>query len=64
MSNDDAKAAIARMSPEQKIKAIAGSPMPQPAKEKEYAKIEAETGVKASTVLQGTPTIPGGGTSK
>ncbi|MBC8066022.1 MAG: hypothetical protein H7Y17_14410 [Chlorobia bacterium] len=60
MSNDDAKAAIAKMPPEQKIKAIANSPMPGPLKEKEYAKIEAETGVKAKDVLAGSgPGIPG-----
>jgi hypothetical protein len=63
MSNEDAKAAIARMKPEDKIRAIANSPMPGPAKEKEFAKIEAETGVKASDVLQGSgggPPRPGG----
>jgi hypothetical protein len=61
MSRDDAKAAIAKMSPEQKIRAIASSPMPQPEKEKEYAKIESETGVKASDVLQGAGGLPPGG---
>lgn len=62
MSNEDAKAAIAKMSPEQKIRAIANSPMPGPAKEKEYAKIESETGVKASDVLQnGGGAQPGAG---
>lgn len=53
MSNEDAKKAIANLSPEQKIRAIASSPMPGPQKEQEYAKIEAETGVKASEVLKG-----------
>lgn len=63
MSGDDAKNAIARMSPEDKIRAIASSPMPQPEKEKEYAKIEAETGVKAKDVLssKGGAPVPGGG---
>jgi hypothetical protein len=63
MSGDDAKNAIARMSPEDKIRAIASSPMPQAEKEKEYAKIEADSGVKAKDVLNsntGAP-VPGGG---
>lgn len=53
MSNDDAKAAIEKMSPENKIRAIASSPMNQQDKDKKYAEIEAETGVKASDVLGG-----------
>jgi hypothetical protein len=61
MSGSDAKAAIDRMSPEQKIKAIASSPMPGPEKEKEYAKIEAETGVKAADVLKDQMQSPGAG---
>jgi hypothetical protein len=61
MSNDDAKAAIAKMPPEQKIRAIANSPMPGPLKEKEYAKIEKETGVKAADVLKGVGGPPGTG---
>jgi hypothetical protein len=62
MSGDDAKAAINKMSPEQKIKAIASSPMPQAEKDKEFAKIEAESGVKASSVLAGgKPTGTGAG---
>jgi hypothetical protein len=61
MSNEDAKAAIAKMPPEQKIKAIANSPMPGPLKEKEYAKIEKETGVKAADVLKGMGGRPGMG---
>ena len=63
MSGDDAKAAIDKMSPQDKIKAIASSPMPQPEKEKQYADIEAKTGVKAKDVLtgNGTPVAPGGG---
>jgi hypothetical protein len=60
MSETDAKSAIARMSPEQKIRAIASSPMEQGAKDAEYAKIEAETGVKAKDVL-GSGTGPGRG---
>jgi PBP1b-binding outer membrane lipoprotein LpoB len=62
MSGDDAKAAINKMPPEQKIRAIANSPMPQAEKDKEFAKIEAETGVKASTVLDNSkPTGTGAG---
>jgi hypothetical protein len=51
MSAEEAKAAVAKMPPEQRIKAIAGSPMPQAQKEAEYAKIESATGVKAADVL-------------
>lgn len=54
MSDQDAKNAIAKMPPEQRIRAIASSPMPGPQKEAEYAKIEAESGVKASDVLKGS----------
>lgn len=53
MSNDDAKAAIAKMKPEDKIRAINSSPMPQAEKDKQFAEIEKETGVKASDVLGG-----------
>lgn len=63
MSGEDAKNAIAKMKPEDKIRAIASSPMPQAEKEKEYQKIESESGVKAADVLGnrgGAPT-PGGG---
>lgn len=63
MSGDEAKAAIDRMSPEQKIKAIASSPMPGPEKQKQYEKIEAETGVKASDVLSGSVGSPGAGST-
>jgi len=63
MSGDDAKSAIAKMKPDQRIRAIANSPMPQPEKDKEYAKIEAESGVKAADVLgnAGAPTGTGAG---
>lgn len=62
MSGEDAKAAIDKMSPEDKIKAIASSPMPGPEKEKQFAEIEAKTGVKASSVLGKGPTgAPGAG---
>lgn len=53
MSENDAKNAIEKMSPEDKIKFYAGSPMPQAEKEKKYAEIEAATGVKAADVLGG-----------
>lgn len=61
MSNEDAKAAIDRMTPEQKIKFIASSPMAGPEKERKYAEIEAQTGVKAKDVLSGTVQSPGAG---
>lgn len=62
MSEMDAKDAIAKMSPQDKIKAIASSPMPQKEKDAEYAKIESETGVKAADVLGGsTASGPPGG---
>ncbi|MCW5942170.1 MAG: hypothetical protein KIS66_08050 [Fimbriimonadaceae bacterium] len=61
MSNDDAKAAIERMTPEQKIKLYASSPMSQAEKEAKYAEIEKETGVKASDVLSGKPVNTGAG---
>jgi hypothetical protein len=59
MSESDAKAAIANMKPEDRIRAIASSPMKQADKEREYAKIESESGVKASEVLKGGTTVPG-----
>ncbi len=61
MDNDDAKAAIAKMTPEQRIKAIASSPMPGPEKQKQYEQIERESGVKASDVLGGAMQSPGAG---
>lgn len=64
MSNDDAKAAIAKMTPEQKIKAIASSPMPGPEKQKQFDQIERDTGVKASDVLGGNTISPGAGQPK
>jgi len=59
MSESDAKAAIANMKPEDRIRAIASSPMKQADKEREYAKIESESGVKASEVLKGGAAVPG-----
>ena len=60
MDEQDAKEAIANMTPENRIKAIASSPLPQAAKDKEYAEIEAATGVKAADVLAGRGgTAPG-----
>ena len=61
MSETDAKNAIANMKPADRIRAIASSPMRQSDKEKEYAKIEAESGVKASEVLKSGPPPSGGG---
>jgi hypothetical protein len=61
MSGEEAKAAIDRMSPQQKIKAIANSPMPGGQKQIEFDKIEKETGVKASDVLGGNMGSPGAG---
>ena len=59
MSNQDAKSAIDKMTPEQQIRAFASSPMNQQDKDKKYAEIEAETGVKAKDVLATTPRIGG-----
>jgi len=62
MSEQDAKSAIERMSPEDKIKAIASSPMAQKDKDAKYLEIEKETGVKASDVLgAGRPSGTGAG---
>lgn len=61
MSDSDAKAAIQNMNPEDRIRAIASSPMSQGDKEKQYAEIEASTGVKASEVLKGQPRGVGAG---
>lgn len=61
MSDSDAKAAIDRMSPEEKIKFIASSPLPSQEKEARYQQIEKETGVKAADVLAGRPTGTGAG---
>ncbi|MCX7800179.1 MAG: hypothetical protein N2109_07550 [Fimbriimonadales bacterium] len=55
MSEEEAKAAIERMSPEDKIRAIASSPMPPQEKEKKFKEIEEQTGVKASDVLAPRP---------
>jgi hypothetical protein len=51
MSHDEAAKALDQLEPDAKIRAIAGSPMPQAEKEKRYKEIETETGVKASEVL-------------
>lgn len=51
MSEQDAKNAIDKMPPEEKIKFFASSPMSAEEKAKKYAEIEAATGVKASDVL-------------
>jgi len=59
MSGDDAKAAIDRMSPQDKIKAIASSPMPDVEKQKQFAEIEAKTGVKAKDILGNRPVTGG-----
>lgn len=65
MSETDAKSAIDKMTPENKIKAIASSPLPQAEKDKRYAEIEQQTGVKAVEVLGGAgggqPGAGGGG---
>ncbi len=61
MSEEDAKAAIERMSPEDKIRAIASSPMPPQEKEKKIKEIEEQTGVKASDVLNPRPAGTGMG---
>ncbi|HVL40170.1 MAG TPA: hypothetical protein VM328_12340 [Fimbriimonadaceae bacterium] len=63
MSGDEAKEAISRMSPEDKIRAIASSPMPGPQKQAEFEKIERETGVKAADVLGGAVGTPGAGSA-
>lgn len=55
MSEADAKNAIENMKPEDKIRAIASSPMPAKEKEARYLEIEKETGVKASDVLGSRP---------
>jgi hypothetical protein len=61
MSDGDAKAAIDKMSPEDKIRAIASSPMAAVDKEKKYAEIEAASGVKAADVLKGGAPATGAG---
>lgn len=61
MSEQDAKSAIDKMKPEDKIRAINSSPMPQAEKDKKFAEIEQETGVKAADVLgnSGKPNVGG-----
>ncbi|HEY0867408.1 MAG TPA: hypothetical protein VGE01_08520 [Fimbriimonas sp.] len=66
MSGEEAKDYIDKMPPDRKIRAIAGSPMPQAEKEQRYAEIEKETGVKASDVLgqAGGPPMGAQGTGR
>lgn len=59
MSDQDAKSAIDKMTPEQKIKFIASSPMPEEEKKQKYAEIEKETGVSAASVLGNSQQAPG-----
>lgn len=61
MSDTDAKATIEALPPEDKIRAIASSPMTPAEKEKRYAEIEKETGVKAKDVLANQPRGTGAG---
>ncbi len=58
MTQDDAKARIANMKPEDQIKFYNSSPMPQAEKEKKFKEIEEKTGVKAADVLKGQPSLP------
>jgi hypothetical protein len=59
MSENEAKSAIERMTPEERIRFIASSPSTQAQKEAKYKEIEEKTGVKAADVLKGSPQIPG-----
>ena len=62
MSKSDADATFNNLTPEQKIKFIASGPAPEAEKQKQYAEIEAKTGVKAADVLtSGKPTGTGAG---
>lgn len=58
MSREEARQALDNLSPQDKIRYYASSPMPQAEKQKKYAEIEAKYGVKASDVLGNAP---GGG---
>jgi len=58
MTQDDAKARIANMKPEDRIKFYNNSPMSQVDKEKKFKEIEEKTGVKAADVLNGQPSLP------
>lgn len=58
MSQDDAKNTIEKMKPEDKIRFYNSSPMPQAEKEAKFREIEQQTGVKASDVLKGQPSLP------
>lgn len=53
MSGTEAKANFENLPPQEKIKMIASSPMPDSEKKQRYAEIEAKTGVKAADVLGG-----------
>jgi hypothetical protein len=55
MSNEEARSALDKLSPEEKIRYYQSSPMPQAEKEKKYAEIEQKYGVKASDVIGNFP---------
>ena len=65
MSDSDVKSTYDAMTPQDKIKFIAGSPASGAEKEAKFKKIEEETGVKASDVLGATSSMsPGAGQAK
>jgi len=59
MSNQQAADAIAKMSPEDRIRFIASSPASPAQKAAKYKKVEEETGVKAADVLKDSVRMPG-----
>lgn len=59
MSNEEARSALDKLSPEQKIRYYASSPMPESEKQKKYAEIEQKYGIKAQDVLGGKPRTGG-----
>lgn len=61
MTREDAKSALEKLSPQDKIRYYASSPMPQAEKEKHFQEIEQKYGVKASDVLGNRPGARGGG---
>lgn len=63
MSREEARAALDKLSPQERIRYYSTSPMPQSEKLKKYEEIEKATGVKASDVLGGgmNPTGQGQG---
>jgi len=62
MTAAEARSALDKLSPQEKIKYYASSPMPAAEKQKKYEEIEKATGVKASDVLGGGFSGgPGGG---